>query len=171
MPYNPNLYNPYGSQQVQPTISYPQANYQPTVPQMQPIQQGYQQQAQSAAPVTYIVPVNSLVEAKEYREQPGSEPPLFALSNDNVILKKEVDEQGGEKFVAFRLNEIPLSEIMPKEGSYVTKEDFDAFANKVMEALNGKPVAQPTATADTSAAAAAQLASPTGAENPATGAV
>lgn len=154
MAYNPNLYSPYGSQQFQPTISYPQVNFQPTMPQMQPMQQGNQQQAQNAAPVTYMVPVNSFMEAKEYKEQPGIEPPLFALSNDNVIIKKEVDEQGGEKFVAFRLTEIPLSEIMPKEGNYVTKEDFDAFANKVMEALNGKPVAQPTAIADTDAASA-----------------
>lgn len=154
MAYDPMLYNPYGSQRFQPTVSYPQASYQPTVPQMQPIQQGYQQQVQSAAPVTYIVPVNSFVEAREYKEQPGSEPPLFALSNDNVILKKEVDEQGGEKFVAFRLNKIPLSEIMPNEGGYVTKEDFDAFANKVMEALNGKPVAPEEVDPDQSAATA-----------------
>lgn len=151
MAYNPNLYNLYGSQPFQRTISYPQVNYQNTMPQMQPMQQGGQQQAQNAAPVTYMVPVNSFMEAKEYKEQPGTEPPLFALSNNNVIIKKEIDEQGGEKFVAFRLTEIPLSEIMPKEGNFVTKEDFDAFANKVMEALNGKPVAQPTAAADTDA--------------------
>lgn len=143
MAYNPNLYSPYSSQQFQPTISYPQVNYQPPVPQMQPMH--------NAVPVTYIIPVNSFMEAKEYKGQPGAEPPLFALSNDNVIIKKEIDEQGGEKFVAFRLTKVPLSEIMPKEGSYVTKEDFDAFANKVMEALNGKSVAQQTPTANSQA--------------------
>ena len=142
MAYDPNLYNPYNSMQFQPTAQ-PNWVYNPTatrvnIPQPQP-------QHPQAAPVTYIVPVKSVLEAKEYKEQQGSEPPLFMLEDDNVFIKKEFDEQGGEKLKAFRFTEIPLNDIMPAEGDYVTKADFDNFANKVMEALNGKRTVEPNA--------------------------
>lgn len=133
MAYNPNLYNPYASQQ---SVN-PNWMYQPTttVPIAQP-------QHIQATPVIYVVPVKSVLEVREYKEQQGSEPPLFMLEDDNVFIKKELDERGGEKLRAFRFSEIPLNDIMPAEGDYVTKADFDNFANKVMEALNGKCIAE-----------------------------
>ena len=137
MAYNANLYNPYAPQQFQPSQNM-SWQYQPSF--TQPAQQ---QANQQAAPVIYVVPVKSVLEAKEYRENPGTEPPLFMLESDNVFIKKELDEQGGEKLRAFRFNEIPLDDIMPTEGGYVTKADFNEFANKVMEALNGKHAVEP----------------------------
>ena len=141
MAYDPNLYNPYNSMQFQPTQQQ-NWSYNPTVtrPIMQP-----QPQYPQAAPVTYIVPVKSVLEIKEYKERQGSEPPLFMLEYDNVFIKKEFDEQGGEKLKAFRFTEIPLNDIMPAEGDYVTKADLENFANKVMEALNGKRTVEPNA--------------------------
>lgn len=127
MAYNPNLYFPTNN--FQPNWNYQQSITQPMMPQQTPTQP-------SAAPVIYVVPVKSFMEAREYKEQPGSEPPLFMLEDQPVFLKKEKDERGGEKFSAYRFTEIPLSDIMPSESNYVTKADFDAFANRVMEALN-----------------------------------
>lgn len=125
MAYDPLPYNSYGLQM---------PGYVP--PSMQ------QPQHQVGTPVMYVVRVNDLAEAREYREQPGAIPPLFMLEQDNVFLRKETDEQGGTKFSAYRFSEIPLSDIMPTEGNYVTKADFDAFASKVMEAINGKHPAE-----------------------------
>lgn len=133
MAYNPSFYNPYAPQQFQPSMQNMNWSYQPTVTQP-PVQP----QRQQSAPVIYMVPVKGIPEIREYKEQQGAEPPLFLLENVNAFIKKEFDEQGGEKLRAFRFDEIPLSDIMPAETSYVTKKDFENFANKVMEALNGE---------------------------------
>lgn len=140
MAYTPSLYNPYGHQQFQPTTQNMNWGYQPAI--TQPMMQQPVQNQVPANPVMYVVPVKSFLEAKEYKEQQGAEPPLFMLENQPVFIKKEKDERGGEKFSAYRFSEIPLSDIMPNEENYVTRADLDAFANKIMEALNGKPVAQ-----------------------------
>lgn len=134
MAYDPMSYNPYGLQM--PGYAPPQI---------------HQPQKHSGTPVMYVVQVNDLAEAREYREQPGALTPLFMLEQDNVFIKKDFDEQGGVKFSAYRFSEIPLSDIMPTEGNYVTKADFDAFANKVMEALNGKRSTEPSETTATEA--------------------
>lgn len=113
MAYNPNMYMPY--------------QYTPTVPVSMQQQQ----------PVNGIVYVDGMEAVNGYQIPPNSVSPPLMLKSDNVFCIKETDGSGGATVSAYRFEEIPLSSLSAS-GDYVTKADFDAFAAKVMEAINGK---------------------------------
>lgn len=111
MAYNPNLYNPYG-----------QTNFQQYAPPQ---------------PMNGLMQVDSFEGAELYVMPPNSvSPPLF-LTSDNVFFVKTTDAGGAATIKRYRFEE---EEIEPDDtgSDYVTKADFKAFADKVMEAINGK---------------------------------
>ena len=126
MAYNPSLYNPYGSQQFQPTISYPQ-QYQPT---MQPMQQ----QQQPINGLTFI----DIDNIDSYQMPAGSvSQPLFVDAEHFVI--KTFDLNGGSSTEAYKATKIPLSSLLgPGNDNNVTRADLEAFKDEIMEAINGK---------------------------------
>lgn len=123
MAYNPSLYNPYGSQQFQPTISYPQ-QYQPT---MQPQQ-----------PVNGLIKVTGIEGAQLYQLPPGSvSPPLF-LENENAFFVKTTDDGGAATIKKYTFEEAPIADTASNPNDFVTREYFDQQMQNIMEAINGK---------------------------------
>lgn len=130
MPYNPNLYNPYGSQQFQPTISYPQ-QYQPT---MQPPQ-----------PVNGLVQIDGIQGAEMYPLPPNSVSPALFFKNEAKFAVKSTDGGGAATIRVFNFSEETLQ--ATNSNDIITRQDLDAFKKEVMEAINGKPVV-PESTAE-----------------------
>lgn len=123
MAYNPNLYSPYGSQQYQPTISYPQ-QYQPATQQVQP--------------VNGLIQVNGIEGAQMYQLPPNSVSPPLMWKDEPYFTVKQTDGGGAATYRTFKFQEVNLN---PQQSDdIVTKEDFDKFKQEVMEAINGKSV-------------------------------
>lgn len=123
MAYNPSLYNPYGSQQFQPTISYPQ-QFQPT---MQPQQ-----------PVNGLIKVTGIEGARMYQLPPGSvSPPLF-LEEENAFFVKTTDDGGAATIKKYTFEEAPIADTINNSNDFVTREYFDQQMQNIMEAINGK---------------------------------
>ena len=123
MAYNPSLYNPYGSQQFQPTISYPQ-QYQPT---MQP-----------QHPVNGLIKVTGIEGAQLYQLPPGSvSPPLF-LEDENAFFVKTTDDGGAATIKKYTFEEAPIVNADDNPNGFVTREYFDKQMQNIMEAINGK---------------------------------
>lgn len=155
MAYNPNLYSPYGSQQFQPTISYPQ-QYQPTMQPQYQQQFAAQQQQQPVNGLTFV-DVDNL---NSYWLPNGSvSQPLFV--DDKHFIIKTFDKNGGSEMEAYEVKKIPLSSILKPNDNTVTKDDLDAFKAEIMEAINGRnsfadvqqATGQPTANAANDAGA------------------
>lgn len=127
MAYNPSLYNPYGSQQFQPTISYPQ-QYQPT---MQPQQ-----------PINGLIKVTGIEGAQMYQLPPGSvSPPLF-LEEENAFFVKTTDDGGAATIKKYTFEEAPIADMSNNPNDFVTREYFDKQMQNIMEAINGKHTVQ-----------------------------
>lgn len=110
MAYNPNIYSPYNS---------------------------WNQFASPAQPVRQmnsVVYINDVNEAVEYQLPPNSISPLLMLKSKNVFLTKDSDGT----LNAFQFEEVPLSSLINSDSDYVTKADFEAFTEQIMEAINGK---------------------------------
>ena len=119
MAYDPNLYNPFGRQNT------------------------FQMQQSPAIPVNGIVYVNDIDVAKGYQMPPNSVSPPLMLKSDNVFIVKETDGSGGATLTAYRFEETPLSSLEKPGEEYVTKADLEAFADQLMEAINGKHAVKP----------------------------
>lgn len=123
MAYNPSLYNPYGSQQFQPTISYPQ-QYQPTI--------------QPQHPVNGLIKVTGIEGAQMYQLPPGSvSPPLF-LEDENAFFVKTTDDGGAATIKKYTFEEAPIANADDNPNGFVTREYFDRQMQNIMEAINGK---------------------------------
>ena len=123
MAYNPSLYNPYGSQQFQPTISYPQ-QYQPTI--------------QPQHPVNGLIKVTGIEGAQMYQLPPGSvSPPLF-LEDENAFFVKTTDDGGAATIKKYTFEEAPIANVDDNPNGFVTREYFDRQMQNIMEAINGK---------------------------------
>ena len=121
MAYNPSLYNPYGLQQFQPTVSTP-LSYQPTY---QPPQS-----------VNGLVRVESIEGAQMYQLPPNSvSPPLF-LGSENAFFIKTTDGGGAATLKKYTFQEEAITN--NNQGEFVTREYFDQQMNNIMEAINGK---------------------------------
>ena len=123
MAYNPSIYNPYGSQQFQPTTGMMPNTYAPT----------YQPQP----PVNGLVKIDGIEGAQMYQIPPNSvSPPLF-LANENAFFIKTTDGGGAATLKKYTFAEEPL-QANNDSGQYVTREYFDQQMNSIMEAINGK---------------------------------
>ena len=114
MAYDPNIYNPYGTQYVDSSI--------------------YQAASNS---VRYI---DSIDEARKVSNQlpPNSlSAPMF-LRSDDVFFIGSTDEYRIPTLTMYRYHEEEIPGAKKDESEYVTKADFDAFATRIMEAINGK---------------------------------
>ena len=121
MAYNPSLYNPYGSQQFQPTVSYP-ATYQSTF--------------QPTPSVNGLVRIESIEGAQMYQLPPNSvSPPLF-LGEENAFFIKTTDGGGAATLKKYTFAEAPITD--NNSDDFVTREYFDQQMNNIMEAINGK---------------------------------
>ena len=120
MAYTPSLYNPYGSQQFQPTMYT--SSYQPTyVPQQ---------------PVNGLIKVKGIEGAQMYQLPPGSvSPPLF-LEDENAFFVKTTDDGGAATIKKYTFEEAPM--VTAGSGEFVTREYFDQQMNNILEAINGK---------------------------------
>lgn len=114
MAYNPNIYNPYLSAASWPTM-----------------------QAQGT-PVNGLVYIDTVDDARNYQMPPNSVSPPLMLKSDNVFIIKTVDGSGGAVLSAYRFEETQLPIATVPGNDYVTKADFDAFASRIMEAINGE---------------------------------
>ena len=129
MAYNPNLYNPYGTQQYQPTLSY-QQQYQPT---MQPQQ-----------PVNGLVQIDGIEGANMYPLPPNSTSPALFFKNEAKFAVKSTDGGGAVTVRVFNFEEETLQTSNPND--IITRQDLEDFKKQVMEAINGKPaVSEPAA--------------------------
>ena len=155
MAYNPNLYNPYGSQQFQPTISYHQ-QFQPTMQPQYQQQFSAQQQQQPVNGLTFI-DVDNL---NSYWLPNGSVSDALFVDDKHFVIKT-FDMNGGSEMEAYEAKKIPLSSILKPNDNTVTKDDLDAFKAEIMEAINGRnsfadvqqAAGQPTANAASDAGA------------------
>lgn len=126
MAYNPSLYNPYGSQQFQPTVTQPNWYYQPTVTQMQ------------QQPINGLIKVTGIEGAQMYQLPPGSvSPPLF-LEEENAFFVKTTDDGGAATIKKYTFEEAPIANASNNSGDFVTREYFDQQMNNILEAINGK---------------------------------
>lgn len=111
MAYNPSTYNPYGLQQLQPTMMRTQ-------------------------PVNGLVQVSGIEGAQMYQLPPGStSPPLF-LAEENAFFIKTTDDGGAANIKKYRFEEVPI--IASDSSRFVTREYFDQQIKGIMEAINGK---------------------------------
>ena len=115
MAYNPNLYNPYGMQQMQPQFPQP-----------------FQQQQ----PVNGLkfIDVNNI---DSYQLPPGSVSDALFVDDKHFIIKT-FDNNGGSSIEAYEANKIPLSSLLKPNDMSITKADLDAFKAEIMEVINGK---------------------------------
>ena len=112
MAYDPNIYNPYGNAM---NIGM-----------------------RIGTPVHGINYIDSIDEVKNYVMPPNSVSPPFMLKSDDVFIIKMVDGSGGATLHAYRFEEIDLPSDGALSNDYVTKADLDAFAARIMEAIDGK---------------------------------
>lgn len=127
MAYDPSLYNPYGSQQFQPTVSYPQ-QFQPTMRFQQPI--------------NGLIKVTGIEGAQMYQLPPGSvSPPLF-LEDENAFFVKTTDDGGAATIKKYTFEEAPIADTGSNPDEFVTREYFDQQIQNIMEAINGKHTVQ-----------------------------
>ena len=123
MAYNPSLYNPYGTQQFQPTSMYTQG-FQPT----------YQPQH----PINGLIKVTGIEGAQMYQLPPGSvSPPLF-LEDENAFFVKTTDDGGAASIKKYTFEEAPIADTNGNPNDFVTREYFDQQMQNIMEAINGK---------------------------------
>ena len=133
MPYNPNLYNPYGLQQ--------QA-FQPVLQQPQVQQQVFQQQQQQ--------PYNGIIQVADENE---------AIQRSNLMPPNSVSHpyflpDGQTYVVVFKdsnnsatTRRYHYEDVTPDPMAiYVTKEDFAVAINDIKEAINGKSITASAAT-------------------------
>lgn len=121
MAYNPSLYNPYGTQQFQPT-TMATSGYMPTYTPQQPI--------------NGLIKVTGIEGAQMYQLPPGSvSPPLF-LESENAFFVKTTDDGGAATIKKYKFEEAPMTASGGSE--FVTKEYFDQQISSIMEAINGK---------------------------------
>ena len=112
MAYNPNMYMPY------------QPSY--TQPYMQPNAQG----------INGLVRIEGIEGAQMYQMPPNSvSPPLF-LSSENAFFIKTTDGGGAATLKKYTFAEETMTDTNASD--YVTKSDFEAFANEIREAVNGQ---------------------------------
>ena len=114
MAYDPNLYNPMQLRQTSP-YSY---GYQPQVP------------------VNGLVRIESIEGAQMYYLPPNSvSPPLF-LGSENAFYIKTTDGGGAATIKKYVFEEV--KETIQSDSEFVTREYFDSWANRIMEAIDGK---------------------------------
>lgn len=122
MAYDPRMYNPYNSQQYQPSIPYQSRQYQPAFQQQQP--------------VNGLIKVKGIEGAQMYQMPPGSvSPPLF-LEDENSFFVKTTDDGGAATIRKYKFEEEPMAST--GSGEFVTREYFDQQMNNILEAINGK---------------------------------
>ena len=124
MAYNPNLYNPYGSQQFQPTTQAAGMQFQPTI--------------QPPQPVNGLVKINGIEGAQMYQMPPNSVSPPLMWENEPYFTVKQTDGGGAATYRTFKFQEVDLNP--SRSDDIVTRDDFEKFKQEVMEAINGKPV-------------------------------
>ena len=124
MAYNPNLYNPYGSQQFQPTISFPQQ----TQPTFQPQQ-----------PINGLIWIDGIQGAQMYPLPPNSTSPPLMFKNESKFAVKTTDGGGAGSVRLFSFTEDEPTPDPSTNANYVTHDDFESFKKEIMEAINGKP--------------------------------
>lgn len=80
--------------------------------------------------------------AKNWKMYPGTIDILMDNVNQDIYYIKVCDETGAFKPLrAFQYHEIPLEEVplqdvdMPSASNFVTKDDFAAFKNEILEAI------------------------------------
>lgn len=123
MAYNPSLYNPYGSQQFQPSQLY-QPTYTPAYTPQQP--------------VNGLIKVSGIEGAQMYQLPPGSvSPPLF-LEDESAFFVKTTDDGGAPTIKKYTFEEAPIANTNNNSGDFVTREYFDQQMQNIMEAINGK---------------------------------
>lgn len=117
MAYDLSLYNAFGSSQ-------PNSNWQSYMP------------ASQIQPVNGLVKIDSIEGGRMYYLPPNSvSPPLF-LSDENAFLIKTTDGGGAATLKKYTFAE---AELEPENTErFVTRDYFDDWANRIMEAINGK---------------------------------
>lgn len=118
MAYDPSFYSPYYR-------SFPDAwktNPMPT----------------NTMSVNGIVYIDTIDDARNYQMPIDSVSPPLMLKSDNVFIIKTVDGSGGATLKAYRFEETELPSDGALGNDYVTKADLDAFAARIMEAIDGK---------------------------------
>lgn len=136
MPYNPNLYNPYGLQ-MQPMQTQQTAQQQQVVPQQQQSYNGIIQVADENEAIQRcnLMPPNSV-----------SHPFFLPDGQTYVVVFKDSNNSATTR--RYRYEDVTPDPM----AIYVTKEDFAAAINDIKEAINGKPItASATAPGQTAA--------------------
>ena len=124
MAYNPSLYNPYGTQQFQPTVQ-PNWQYQPT------------QTFTPQQPINGLIKVKGIEGAQMYQMPPGSvSPPLF-LEDENAFFVKTTDDGGAPTIKKYTFEEAPMVTVN-NPGDFLTSEYIDQQINNIFEAINAK---------------------------------
>lgn len=87
-------------------------------------------------PVNGLIKVDSIEGAQMYQLPPNSvSPPLF-LASENAFFVKTTDGGGAFTLKKYTFSEAPIEQ--SDSSNYVTKEYFDSWTEKIMEAINGK---------------------------------
>ena len=89
-------------------------------------------------PVNGIVYIDSVNDARNYQMPIDSVSPPLMLKSDDVFIIKAVDGSGGATLKAYRFEETELPSDGALSNDYITKADLDAFAARIMEAIDGK---------------------------------
>jgi len=91
-------------------------------------------------PVNGLVRIEGIEGAQMYQLPPNSvSPPLF-LGSENAFYIKTTDGGGAATIKKYVFEE--AKEPVKDDSGYVTKEYFDDWASKIMEAINGKHTVQ-----------------------------
>ena len=86
-------------------------------------------------PVNGLVKIDGIEGAQMYQLPPDSvSPPLF-LADENAFIIKTTDGGGAATIRKYVFEEEPLPS---DDGDYVTKQYFDGWVSKIMEAINGQ---------------------------------
>jgi len=110
MAYNPNLYNPYSQQPMQPMAS-----------------------------VNGLVRIDGIEGAQMYPLPPNSVSPPLMLGSDNIFFIKTTDGGGAATIKAYKFEEIPVpTPGQIDENKFVTREYLDSRISQLMEAINGQ---------------------------------
>lgn len=132
MAYNPSLYNPYGSQQFQPTISYHnQYMSSPAPPSQQPI--------------NGLIWIDSIEEAQMFPLPPNSTSYPLMFRNEPRFAVKTTDGSGAYTIETFSFIKDEV-ETTTNDSDFVTKSDLDKYLDKfkqdILEAINGQSSTQ-----------------------------
>lgn len=101
----------------------------------------YNPYIQQQQPTNGIITVNNRSSVENYPLPPSSVSPPMFLVDDDIFYVKSTDGGGAARILRYRFTEEPEPEQAQQGNSeYVTKKDFDDFANMIMEALDGKQV-------------------------------